>query len=188
MDPLVPAFLTVLLAETGSKTQAFAHAHGLAKRVVPGLCALILVSIASFAIAASAGVFIGARLPLEARGLLFAVALLATGAHMLTAPRATPAMNADQNFGSSLWGFAKSQFGDDAQFLVFALAAKSGLPMFAACGGLTGIVVACLIPMAAGRDWPVMRLRWARRGIAAILMLAGFLSGISILGLSTSFQ
>jgi Ca2+/H+ antiporter, TMEM165/GDT1 family len=186
MDPLVPAFLTVLLAETGSKTQAYAHALGIAKRAAPGLFVLIGVSFISYSVAAAAGFIVAARLPLEARGLLFAVALLASGAHMLTALRPAPAVLPDRRFGGIAFGFFKAQFGDDAQFLVFALAAKSGLPAFAAAGGLAGVLVACLMPMAAGLDWPTAKLRWARRCIAAFLMLWGFLSAVRILGLSTA--
>ncbi len=186
MDPIVPAFLAVLLAETGSKTQALAHAQGLASRSRQGLIALLIASLGSYGVAAFAGQMIGARLPLEARGLLLAVALLASGLHMLTAMRTAPPLPEGAGLGRALLGFIKTQFGDDAQLLVFAFAVQSGAPALALSGGVCGVLVAGFFPMAVAKEWPVGKVRWARRIFAALLIMTGFILGVKQLGLSTA--
>ncbi len=183
MDALVPIFVAVLLAEMGGKTQTLARAHGLGGKMAQGLAALSLASIINYALAAAASIFIAPLLPAEAKELLFAVALLLTGLHMFASVRNNPILLDKGGVGTSLMRFAKSQLGDDAQFLVFGLAVKTGSPILAASGALAAVLVASLVPMAMAKDWPEKAIKWVRRLCALILTVVGFTMGVSAMGL-----
>jgi Ca2+/H+ antiporter, TMEM165/GDT1 family len=161
--------------------------YGLERRAGQGLVALCLASLGSYTFGATTGWLLAPHLPIEARSLLFAVALLLTGLHMLARTRPTPTLLGRPTVASSLWQFIRSQFGDDSQFLVFAVAAKSGSPALAVAGGLAGMLVAGFLPMAMGKDWPAGRLKWVRRGAGIVLAVAGFLLGISAMKLTNAF-
>ncbi len=183
MDALVPLFVAVLIAELGGKAQMLAHMHGLERRSALGLSSLFLASLGSFGFAAAAGWLLAPQLPLEARHLLFAVALLFSGLHMLVSAPAVPTLQGQPALGASLWQFGRVMLGGDAAFLVFGMAAKSGTPILAALSGLVAIMVAGLAPIALGRDWPVKPLRVIRRALGLLLAGAGFYLGISTMWL-----
>ena len=184
MDVLVPALLAVLLSEVGGKTQNFALAHAMAGQSRNGLLSLLLSSLIAYAVAAIAGTLIGQMIPLEARSLLVGVALLAAGVPMVMKARAAPALPSPPSFVRSAFGFATTQFGDGAQFLVFALAAKGTSPALALIGGLLGVMASGFLAMLIGKDWPQGgRLSGIRIGAGVLLSIAGFVAAISALQL-----
>ncbi len=184
MDALIPALLAVLLSETGGKTQALALGYGLARRVREGVSALFVASLIAYAVAAIGGHFIGQMLPAEARSLIFGVALLAAGIPMVTKPKIAPALPIGGGMFKSIFGFARAQFGDAAQFIIFALAMRSDSPAFGAIGGLAGVMIAGFLPMAMGGDWAAPRtLQFARWACAIILTVVGFWISINALGI-----
>ena len=184
MDALIPALLAVLLSETGGKTQALALGYGLATRVREGVTALFVSSLLSYTVAAVGGYFIGQMLPAEARSLMLGVALLAAGLPMVTKPKPAPVLPIGGGPFKSIFAFGRAQFGDGAQFLVFALAMRSDSPAFGAIGGLAGVMVAGFLPMALGKDWPNQRLiQFTRWCVAVILTITGFWVSINALGI-----
>ena len=184
MNAFIPALLVVLIAETGGKTQALAHGYGMVRQMPRGLSALFTTSLIAYAVAAVAGMLIGQILPMEARNLMFGVALLAAGLPMVTKAKPSQPPPIGGSAARSLFAFARTQMGDAAQFLVFALAVQGGSPTLAIMGALAGIMMAAFLPMALRNDWPQGRtLHSARWGGALILSVAGFVVAINALGL-----
>ena len=184
MDVLIPALIAILLSETGGKTQNFALAHAMAGQGKTGVIALILSSLLVYGAAAVGGTLIGPMIPLEARSLMVAVALLAAGVPMVIKARAAPALPAPPSLIRSAFGFTTTQFGDGAQFLVFALAARGTSPGFAMAGALLGVTASALLPAMMGKDWPQGSLITGLRMTAgALLSVAGFVMAISALQL-----
>ena len=184
MDVLIPALLAVLLSEIGGKTQNFALAHAMAGQSRSGLLALLLSSLIAYGAAAFGGTLIGPMIPLEAQSLMVGVALLAAGVPMVMKARSGPALPAPPSISRSIFGFATTQFGDGAQFLVFALAAKGGGPWLALLGGLFGVAASAMLAMTMAKDWPQGgRLTAMRIGAGVLLSVAGFVAAISALQL-----
>ncbi len=184
MDSIVPALLAVLLAETGGRTQMLARARALAGDLGAALGALTLASLAAYGIAAVGGYFIGPLIPTEAKDMLFGLSLLFAGLPLLLKPKPAPAMIGAKGLPSALLGFAKTQFGDAAQFIVFALAARGSSPSLALLGGLAGVLLAALLASAMGKDWPqgrpIILIRW---GIAILLIVVGSYMAVNAMGL-----
>jgi Ca2+/H+ antiporter, TMEM165/GDT1 family len=184
MDSIIPALLAVLLAETGGKTQMLARSRALAGDLGAALGALTLTSLVAYGIAAIGGYFIGQLLPAEAKDMLFGLSLLFAGLPLLLKPKPAPAMIGAKGIPSALLGFAKTQFGDAAQFIVFALAARGSSPTLAMLGGLAGVLIAALIASALGKDWPQGRLLlFVRWGIAVLLIVIGAFMAVDAMGL-----
>jgi Ca2+/H+ antiporter, TMEM165/GDT1 family len=185
VESLIPAFIAILFAELGSKTQNIAHAHGRADLGGQSLIAVLVSSLVAYGLAAIGGVLIGARLAFEARSLLFALALLFAGLPMLIPAKAPPPLDPRPNVFKSGLLFVRAQFGDGAQFIVFALAARTGWAGLTLLGALMGVVVACGIPIMLGKDWPQGKLLTLIRGGAGIVLsITGFLIGINALRLT----
>jgi Ca2+/H+ antiporter, TMEM165/GDT1 family len=163
---LIPALIAVLLAEMGGKTQRLAHS--VAERFGPGrtLSALLLTSAIGLCVAAAGGAYISRMLTPDARTLLAALALGLAGLPMLwLRDWAVPASK------HLVPAFAVAQFGDSAQFIVFAIAAQGGEGVLAALGGLFGIVGAAAPPVLLGSQWPGrVPLTMVRLAAAALLI------------------
>ncbi len=185
MESLIPAFIAILFAELGSKTQNIAHMHGRTGLGGQALIAVLVSSLVAYGLAALGGVLIGAKLAFEARSLLFALALLFAGLPMLFPAKARSPLDPRPNAFKSGRLFVRAQFGDGAQFIVFALAARTGWAGLTLLGALMGIIVACAIPIMLGKDWPQGKMLALIRGGAGILLsIAGFLIGINALRLT----
>lgn len=173
MEAILPLFFTVLLSEMGGKTQTLAHRHSLTSAHWRIMLVVALTSLISYGLAAVAGLYIGKLIAFDARTLLFGLALLFAGAPMVFKSRLPPELPASASTLTLIRHFATVQFGDAAQFLVFAVAARLGTPVLALVGAIAGILAACFVPMMMGRSWikgsALMSIR-----IAAALLLSGF--------------
>lgn len=172
MEALLSVFIAILLAETGGRTQARGHDLQLrfdAPTAILG--ALSLTTIASLLVAGVGGALIASAISFDARSLLAGLALLLAGAPMLLPTRPAREVNAKSAFGAGLKGFAPLQFGDASQFIVFALAARTGQIAFAVGAGVAATLVAVAIPVIMGRDWPGDFPLGVLRRIAALLLL-----------------
>lgn len=181
MDALIPALVAVLLAEIGGKNQRLAHRAALAgfssTRIILALLATLIVGLG---IAALGGSWIGKMLTPDARLLLAALALLFAGVPMLLPVRVSPATPPRHLLAS----FATGQFGDSAQFIVFALAARGDMPVFAAAGGMIGALIASLPPLLLAQEWPGrVPVKPLRLVAAALLIVAGFALAVRALRL-----
>lgn len=175
MDVLLPVFVAVLLAETGGRIQADAHALGL-KFAAPGpiLAALALSTVASLAVAGVGGALVADMISFQARTLLAGLALLFAGLPMVLPRKAASEPKGDTAFPAAIRAFGPAQFGDASQFIVFAMAARTDLPVLGVAAGLVATIAAALMPLAMGRDWPgALPLTWLRRIAALLLALAG---------------
>jgi Ca2+/H+ antiporter, TMEM165/GDT1 family len=185
VESLIPAFIAVLLAEMGSKTQNIAKVHGQIGSGGQALAAVAASSLFAYAVAAVGGILIGASLAFDARSLLFALALLFAGVPMMLAVKPEPLLDARPSYHQSLWAFVRSQFGDSAQFIVFALAARTTSAALPTIGALSGVVAACALPLIINKDWPEgTLLRTVRGGAGAVLSVTGFVIGVSALRLT----
>lgn len=171
MEAVIPAFIAVLLAETGGKVQLLA---GLlpGKRAV--MLAMLLSTLISFGIAAGGAVLIADSVAFAPRTLLVGLALLFAGVPMLLPAKPAKPKDKGRSFGGHLFQFLAAQIGDASQFIVFAIAARSNLAPLAFAGGVAAVLVAGAMPSLIAGDWPgVNRLMVFRRIAAVLLIIAG---------------
>lgn len=175
MEALLPVFIAVLLAETGGRVQSRSHdLHRRFDSAATILVALGFTTFASLLIAAIGGAIVAGMVGFEARSLLVGLSLLFAGAPMFLPTRASQEIAGRNALTASLRGFAPLQFGDASQFIVFAMAARTGLGPLAVAAGLTATVVAAALPIMMGNTWPgALPLKQLRRIAATLLVAAG---------------
>jgi len=173
VEAILPVFIAILLAETGGRAQARGHDLQLRFDAAGAILgALTLTTLASLLFAGFGGAMIARMISYEARSLLVGLALLIAGAPMFLRARPTRKVSAKSAFAAGLKGFAPLQFGDASQFIVFAMAARTGQIAFAVGAGVTATMIAVAVPVIMGRDWPDdFPLAMSRR-IAAVLLIA----------------
>ena len=168
MDGLLPAFVAVLLAETGGAIQKIfiGRAGPDAGR---SLALLAVSTLLSLGVACAGAAIIGPMLGERPRALMAGLALLFAGVPMLLPDwrqKKAP-------MRISRFDFAKTQFGDASQFIVFAFGARGSMPWLALAGGFAGIMIAAVLPVLLGKDWP--------SGVPMVLMhkLAGWILALA---------
>jgi Ca2+/H+ antiporter, TMEM165/GDT1 family len=173
VEAILPVFIAILLAETGGRAQARGHDLQLQFNA-PGaiLGALSLTTLASLLVAGIGGALIARAISFDARSLLAGLALLFAGAPMVLRARPAREVNAKSAFGAGLKGFAPLQFGDASQFIVFAMAARTGQIAFAVGAGAAATMIAVAVPVIMGRDWPGDFPLGISRRIAALLLVS----------------
>lgn len=185
MDALIPAFIAVLLAETGDRTQYQAHRLGLAfADHRPVYAALLLVALINLGVGAFGGALIARLLTYEARTLFAGVALILAGLPMLFRLRPAKPITPKRPFITSLIWLFPAQIAGASPFLVAGLAARSAMPVLAFAGGLVAILVAATPPLLLRGEWPgAFPLALLRRIAAILLTSAGLWLGLGALRL-----
>lgn len=168
MEALIPAFIAVLLAETGGKVQSLAT-RGPGNRAM--LLALGLSTLISLGIAAGGAILIADSFALAPRTLLAGLALLFAGAPMLLPAKPAKPRDEGRGFAGHLFGFLAAQIGDASQFIVFAIAARSNMAPLAFAGGVAAVLAAGAMPSLFASEWPDAKHLMTLRRIAAILLL-----------------
>lgn len=187
MDALLTAFVAGFLAEWGDKTQLLV-AMLAATTGKPGriLAALALAALISNLAAAYAGTFVAGTITIRAMTLMVALALLFAGISGLIR-RKPPAPSAPRRLliVSAAILLLAAEFGDRTQFLTFALAGRFDSAPLAAAGATAGTLAACL-PAALLSDklGEVVPLRAIRYAIAALFLIAGFITAMQALQLA----
>jgi hypothetical protein len=130
------------------------------------------------------GAHIAAQLMPGAKAVLVAIALLlAAGELALMRPGRAPA-EPTRSFGAIALVLGSAQLTSAAGFLVLALAAAGPMPELVALGGMMGGGAVLTAAWSVGAEWearlPLGPLRW---GMAALLLLAALLTGLSARGL-----
>lgn len=154
MDVLLAALLACMAAQTARRGQLIALALRLRhERTGMLLCALALASAANAALSVIAAGVIAPEMTGQARWLLIGIALLSGAIALLI--RVKPVGVRDVSrwggpFLSSLGAFWAVGFGDSAQFIVLALAAKPGVGLAAFLGGTVGGVIGLSGPVLMG--------------------------------------
>jgi Ca2+/H+ antiporter, TMEM165/GDT1 family len=185
VDPLIPAFIAVLLAETGDRVQSQAHRLGLTfADHRPIYAALIIVTLINLSIGAIGGSYIAKLISFDARTLFAALALLLAGLPMLLTVSPAKPITHTQPFLISLARFLPAQIAGASPFIVAGLAARSDMAGFAIAGGFAGLMVAAIPPLLLKDEWPgVLPLTLLRRIAAALLIGAGLWLAINALRL-----
>jgi Ca2+/H+ antiporter, TMEM165/GDT1 family len=172
MSAFYLAFLAALLAGLGARDQA--TVAGMARRqgARPGLLlAGIAVSVATAAFAAWAASVVAPMLPGRARLVMVALALGFAAVESLWPFTPRRPKEPTASLGALALVLLAHQLTDAARFLVFALAVAFGAPFAAGIGGaLAGaasLAAAWMLPDV----FADLRLRWARRGVGAVLLL-----------------
>jgi len=187
LDALLPAFLAALLAEIGDKTQLLTVL--LASRFArpgPVLVGVAVAALANSLIAAIGGTLVAGIVPFRALNLLTALALVfAAGGALL--PQKQPEVGIYDRLGpfaASATAFFILELGDKTQFLTFAFAARSQMPLLAAAGATAGIIVASLPAVALGAALPTaVPLRRLRIGVGILFLIVGLIVALSALRL-----
>jgi len=185
MDPLVPAFVAVLLAGVGDRpallAAILADRHGRGATI-----AGIVAQAIGFALASVAGTLVAPYLTPNARNLLLALALLSAGGSALFAAKIKDRLDHWRLPGwlTGLLGMAILALGDRGQFLVFALVARTPDPVAGAIGATlaAGALSAAAATMGE-RDWLALPMRWIRPVVATLLLIAGAVLGLGALRL-----
>jgi putative Ca2+/H+ antiporter (TMEM165/GDT1 family) len=185
MDALFPTFIAILVCETGGKvqrqTEALARRHGMRSAI---LVALVIASTLGLLVSAYGGMWIASQINYQARTLMLGIALLFAGASMILREKLGEPDGGGPVFARSLWRYIIVQFGDNAQFLVFAFAARGEAPLFAASAGVAAVLVAALPPYFEPFNWrTVLRIRLARKILCVVLTLTGLAVSLSALRL-----
>ena len=185
MEALLPVFIGVLLAETGGRMQRVANGLGLKfAEHGPLYLGLTISTLLNLGFGAVGGAVIATMIAYDARSLLFGLALVFAGLPMLLRVGSPKIPRSISGLTASLTGFARVQFGDASQFIVFAIAARAGEPLLALLGGLLGVLAAATPAILLGEDWPgKLPLRVIRVAAAIILTLAGVWAAVAALRL-----
>jgi Ca2+/H+ antiporter, TMEM165/GDT1 family len=185
MDALIPAFIAVLLAETGDRVQSQAHRLGLSfADHRPIYAALIIVTLVNLSIGGIGGSYIANLISFEARSLFAALALLLAGLPMLLKVSPAKPITHTHPFLISLARFLPAQIAGASPFIVAGLAARSDMAGFAIAGGFAGVMVAAVPTLLLKEEWPgVLPLTLLRRISAVLLIGAGLWLAINALRL-----
>lgn len=187
MDALMAALVAAAAAQVGDRT-AWLTAILADRYRRPGLVLLAaaLALAAASGIAATGGALVAPMLTPNARALFLAVALVLQGGGALVAAKAPDRLEGWRlgAFGTAALGLFILAFADGVQFIVAALAARSGTPWLAAIGSTIGSL-AVLAPAALLGEaaWTRVPLGLARRGIGVVFLLVGLILGLGALRL-----
>lgn len=184
------AFLTTLLlaaiVQTGDRAQLLCAALGQRYgRPVPLMIGVALASGLTALIGALGGELVGLYISLDALRLFYALSLLFAGIGMLAWRRPVDTLQGWRT-GPVLtaWlGLAIFQFGDKAQFIIAATAARSHDWVWPLIGGWLGTVLGlapAIIWQAELANWP---LRAVRLGAGVIISGVGIALALSAFGL-----
>lgn len=182
MEALLSAFLAAALAELGDKTQWLALALAIHfRRTPPVIAALALAAIANAALAAIGGSLVAPIMPREAATLMLGLALGSAAISLLFKPKPqAPVTSKGMAFAASFILLMAAELGDKTQFLTFAIAARTGMPILAATGAAAGVCVMGAAAIFSGRaameaaPWPVVR-----RCVAALFAILAFIAAIN---------
>lgn len=185
MDALIPAFIAVLLAETGDRVQTQTHRLALSYSALrPVWLALGLSALVTFAVAAAGGGLLVELINYRARTLFLGVALLAAGIPMLLPVKSAAEVPLTRPFATSLMRIVPAMLASGSLFLITAIAARTAMPGLAMAGGCAAMLLAAAPPLLLRDEWPgAVPLRLLRRFAGGILIAAGLWMGLAALQL-----
>jgi putative Ca2+/H+ antiporter (TMEM165/GDT1 family) len=187
VDALMAALVAALLTQASDRT-AWCAAMLRDRYARPGVViAALAIAIALInGIGAAAGWLIGPVITPEAKALMLALALVTAGGSVffrMSAPDALP----DSRFGAvatSLLALLALGLGDRTQFITFALAARTPMPVLAWAGATIGALAVTMPAALAGEQaWRALPLRAIRIACCGVLLAAGLIIGLGALRL-----
>jgi putative Ca2+/H+ antiporter (TMEM165/GDT1 family) len=188
MDALMAALFAAALVQVGDRT-AWLTAILVDRFRRPGhvLVAAALAVAGASGIAATGGALVAPLLTPNARALLLALALALQGGGALFAAKPPDRLDGWRlgAFATAGVGLFVLAFGDGAQFIVAALAARGGSPWGAAIGATIGSL-AVLVPagLVGERAWTAAPLPAVRRAIGIVFIMTGLVLGLGALRLT----
>jgi putative Ca2+/H+ antiporter (TMEM165/GDT1 family) len=187
MDALLTAFVAAFLAAWGDKAQLVsAMLAATTKRPATVAAGLVLAALAGNIVAALAGAWIAETVNIRAMTLLTAMALLFAGASGLIRRR-PPKAQAPKRLllPSAFILLLAAELGDRTQFLTFALAGRFDSAPLAAAGATLGMVAGCMPAVLLGDKFATAApVRAIRYGVAAVFLVAGFITAVNALQLT----
>ncbi|HVQ08234.1 MAG TPA: TMEM165/GDT1 family protein [Allosphingosinicella sp.] len=187
MDALLTAFVAAFLAAWGDKAQRVAAMlAAVTGRPATVAAGLVLAALAGNGVAAFAGAWIAETITIRAMTLLTAMALLFAGASGLI-QRRQPGPQAPKRLllPSAFILLLAAELGDRTQFLTFALAGRFDSAPLAAAGATLGMVAGCMPAVLLGdRLMTAVPVRGIRYGVAALFLVAGFITAVNALQLT----
>lgn len=147
MDAFLTSLFGLAIAEIGDRPQILCAAlvirFGRAQPVVWGLA---LATLANCLLSAWAGSYVNQWISEEPVRLFYALSLLLAGIGMLAWRRPVDLLEnwTTGAFWTSFLGLFILQFGDKGQFILAATAARTDAWIFAAAGGWSGVMIACV--------------------------------------------
>jgi len=186
MEALVTAFVAAFLAEWGDKTQLIvAMLAAGTRKPLQVMAGLILAALVSNVVAALAGVYIAETITIRAMTLMVALALLFAAAFGMFGRKSGETKIPRWPLPSAFILCLAAELGDRTQFLTFALAGRFDSAPLAAAGASAGMVAACIPAAMLGERLttivPVRAIRW---GVAALFLIAGFITAVKALQLA----
>lgn len=185
----MPSFFLALLAAAaatagGREAVRVARLAGALGSGVGLLVACWLACVVACALAARLGAAIASELAPAAKPMLVAIALLLAALELaVLRPGRAPA-EPTRSFGAIALVLGAAQLTAAAGFLVFALAGALAAPWLAAAGGALGSGAVLTAAWSAGAEWEArMPLAFLRHGVAALLLVAAVITGLSARGL-----
>jgi putative Ca2+/H+ antiporter (TMEM165/GDT1 family) len=146
----------------------------------------VLAALAGNSLAALAGAWIAETINIRAMTLLTAMALLFAGASGLIRrrpPKAQPPKRLLLPAAFIL--LLAAELGDRTQFLTFALAGRFDSAPLAAAGATLGMVAGCMPAVLLGDRFATsVPVRAIRYGVAALFLIAGFITAVNALQLT----
>jgi putative Ca2+/H+ antiporter (TMEM165/GDT1 family) len=176
MDSLIATFLSLILTETGDRTQLLAAALAFRfGRDMPVIVAVAVASLVNCLIAAYAGSFIDQWISQDPLHLFNGLAYILAGVAMIGWRRKVDLLEGWQigPFLTAFLGILILQFGDKGQFIIGANAARADHWLFPAFGGwlgsLVAIIPAIILKERLAQILPIAKIRIAG-GLALCLL------------------
>ena len=183
MTGFILALVAVLISGLGARDQLTmaALSHNIGPRPAT-LIAAIAVCCATAAFAGYAAMLIAPLLTAPARLFLAALALGFAGLEALILRPLRETKEATQSLVAQTVVLLAHQLTDAARFLIFGVALAADARMPAAIGGGIGGVLLLTAAWAAPEAFTWQRLRWIRRGLGLVMLLAGLWLGLRAIG------
>lgn len=185
MSAFLFALVAVALTSLGSRDQLLiARISGTlgasAGLLVTGCVVAVITAVAM----AYGGQYIAAMLPAAGKTMLVAFALMMAAAELAWPNTIGLIREPTRSLGAIALVLLVRQFGDASRFTIFAFAAATGTPWFAAAGGAFGGVLGVVLAWSMG-DALAERvpLRAIRIVLAVLLAVAALVIGLSARGL-----
>ncbi len=177
------ALVAVILAGAGARDQMTVAGLSRAQGSRPGVLVIVLLlALATAALAAWASLAIAPMLVAKARLFMAALALGFAGAESLLLVPGRKPEEPTQSLGALGIVLAAHQLTDAARFLIFAIALAANAPVPAAAGGAAGSMLLLAAAWAAPELFTWQRLRPMRRAIGAVLLGLALWLGLRAMG------
>lgn len=182
------ALLACLLVEMGDRCQLLTLALSVRYRNQTLLiCGIVVAAFANAALSAIAGGMLSGMIGPDARTLLLGLAFISAGAGMLM-PVRRPDLLTGWRIGPLLTGglgLFILGFGNSAQFLTAAIAARTANPVLTAVGAGIAMSIACIVVVLLKSQFFIsLPLRWIRRIGGALFLVIGAVMGLGALGIA----